>query len=80
QGDFRFSPNHLPRTQQTTYCLADIEIPEVQHIVGERPIRTTCDPVDGWLNPGQPARIRELMTRYLQRWLLESDLTNQPDP
>ncbi|KER26915.1 hypothetical protein T265_05903 [Opisthorchis viverrini] len=48
---YSFSRDHLPTAQQMLICLSDIDIPEVQAIVAEKPERTPTCPMNSSVSP-----------------------------
>ncbi|EUB56699.1 General transcription factor 3C polypeptide 5 [Echinococcus granulosus] len=67
---FRFSKTSWPDARQILYQLVDIDVPEVVEMLAAPMCRTVCDPNYGWMPADYQKTIREIMTRYLETWVL----------
>ena len=69
---FRFSKTSWPDARQILYQLVDIDVPEVVEMLSAPICRTVCDQTYGWMPEDYQKTIREIMTRYLEAWVLEN--------
>ncbi|VDM18750.1 unnamed protein product [Hydatigera taeniaeformis] len=67
---FRFSKTSWPDARQILYQLVDIDVPEVVEMLAAPMCRKICDPNHGWMPADYQKTIREVMTRYLETWVL----------
>ncbi|KAL5970110.1 General transcription factor 3C polypeptide 5 [Taenia solium] len=67
---FRFSKTSWPDARQILYQLVDIDVPEVMEMLAAPMCRKICDPNHGWMPADYQKTIREIMTRYLEAWIL----------
>lgn len=77
EKQFYFSPNSFPLSIVANYQLCDIHLPEVQEMLKNVTLLTTCSKCAGWLRMKFLEKIRNVMYEYLERaWqkYLDGDL------
>lgn len=74
---FKFVAGRIPKYKQVFYQLINIELDEVQELVGEdAPIAEVCDEKDGWWPVGTIEKVRSLMISHVDSLFDEEDDMN----